>query len=58
MSQAEHHIEETSLTRLYFRALGLLGSEIHVAIFLAFANFALAAGNSPSRSSSAASSTG
>ena len=43
MSQAEHHIEETSLTRLYFRALGLLGTEIHVAIFLAIANFALAA---------------
>lgn len=43
MSLAEHHIEETSLTRLYFRALGLLGSETRVAIFLAFANFALAA---------------
>ncbi|MGP8232928.1 MAG: hypothetical protein ACLQL2_09725, partial [Methylovirgula sp.] len=43
MSEAEHHTDEISLSRLYFRALGLLGSETHVAIFLAFANFALAA---------------
>jgi glucan exporter ATP-binding protein len=43
MSEPKHHTKDLSLSRLYFRALGLLGTETHVAIFLAFANFALAA---------------
>jgi ATP-binding cassette, subfamily B, beta-glucan exporter len=43
MSEPKHHSKDLSLSRLYFRALGLLGTETHVAIFLAFANFALAA---------------
>jgi ATP-binding cassette, subfamily B, beta-glucan exporter len=43
MSEPRHHTKDLSLSRLYFRALGLLGTETHVAIFLAFANFALAA---------------
>ncbi len=43
MSDPKHHTNDLSLSRLYFRALGLLGTETHVAIFLAFANFALAA---------------
>jgi ATP-binding cassette, subfamily B, beta-glucan exporter len=42
MSEPKHHTKDLSLSRLYFRALGLLGTETHVAIFLAFANFALA----------------
>jgi ATP-binding cassette, subfamily B, beta-glucan exporter len=43
MSNAPHHSHDLSLTRLYFRALGLLGDETRAAIFLAFANFAVAA---------------
>ncbi|MEW6437144.1 MAG: glucan ABC transporter ATP-binding protein/ permease [Pseudomonadota bacterium] len=43
MSKAQPQTDTSSLSRLYFRALGLLGNETHVAIFLALANFALAA---------------
>jgi glucan exporter ATP-binding protein len=43
MSEPKNQTKDLSLSRLYFRALGLLGTETHVAIFLAFANFALAA---------------
>jgi hypothetical protein len=46
-----------SFLRLYLRVLGLLGSEVRIAMTLALANIALAGRNSSNRCYSAVSST-